>query len=42
MHPVLLTIPLPNWSVPLSPALAVVALIGVAVALFAWRHKPLT
>jgi phosphatidylglycerol:prolipoprotein diacylglycerol transferase len=39
MHPVLLTIPLPNWSIPLSPALVVVAVAGAAVGLFAWRAK---
>jgi phosphatidylglycerol:prolipoprotein diacylglycerol transferase len=39
MHPVLLTLPLPHWSIPLSPALVVVAIAGAAVALFAWRAR---
>ena len=39
MHPVLLRVPLPSWSVPLAPALLVVAAIGAVVALVGWRGK---
>jgi phosphatidylglycerol---prolipoprotein diacylglyceryl transferase len=39
MHPVLLRVPLPAWSIPLSPALLVVAAIGAVVALVGWRGK---
>jgi phosphatidylglycerol:prolipoprotein diacylglycerol transferase len=39
MHPVLLEIPLPSWSVPLAPALALVAAVGAAVAFVGWRAK---
>jgi phosphatidylglycerol:prolipoprotein diacylglycerol transferase len=39
MYPILLSIPLPNWSVPLMPALLAVAGVGAVVALFGWRAK---
>jgi phosphatidylglycerol:prolipoprotein diacylglycerol transferase len=39
MYPVLLTIPLPHWSIPLAPALLAVAAVGAVVALFGWRAR---
>jgi phosphatidylglycerol:prolipoprotein diacylglycerol transferase len=41
MHPVLFKIPLPAWSVPLGPALFVLAALGAALALFGQRKGAL-
>ncbi|HEY4103426.1 MAG TPA: prolipoprotein diacylglyceryl transferase family protein [Polyangiaceae bacterium] len=41
MHPVLFEIPLPAWSIPLGPALFIVALFGAALAVFGQRKGAL-
>jgi len=41
MHPVLFSIPLPAWRVPLGPASLVIALIGVALAILGRRTRAL-
>ena len=39
MHPVLFQLPLPSWTVPLFPALLVLAGFGVLLAVFGWRKR---
>ncbi len=39
MHPILFRVPLPSWTVPLFPALLVLALLGAALAVFGWRKR---
>lgn len=39
MHPVLFSVPLPHWTIPLTPALLVIAALGAVLALFGWRNK---
>ncbi len=39
MHPVLFRIPLPDWSVPLFPALLTIAALGAALAAFGQSRK---
>src|ERR1700742_4294670 len=41
MHPVLFEIPLPAWSIPLGPALFVLALFGAVLAVFGQRKGAL-
>jgi phosphatidylglycerol:prolipoprotein diacylglycerol transferase len=41
MHPVLFSVPLPHWTIPLTPALLLIAGLGSVVALFGWRKKTL-
>ncbi|MEZ4222449.1 MAG: prolipoprotein diacylglyceryl transferase [Polyangiaceae bacterium] len=39
MHPILFSIPLPGWTIPLFPALLVLAALGVVLALFGYRKR---
>jgi len=39
MHPVLFRLPLPAWTIPLFPALLVLAALGALLALFGWRKR---
>lgn len=39
MHPVLFRLPLPAWTVPLFPALLVLAALGAVLAVFGYRKK---
>jgi phosphatidylglycerol:prolipoprotein diacylglycerol transferase len=39
MHPILFSIPLPGWTIPLFPALLSLAAIGVLLALFGYRKR---
>jgi phosphatidylglycerol---prolipoprotein diacylglyceryl transferase len=39
MYPVLWRLPLPAWALPLSPALVVLAGVGVLLVLLGWRYR---
>lgn len=39
MHPVLFRLPLPAWTIPLFPALLVLAVLGVLLAIFGQRKR---
>jgi phosphatidylglycerol:prolipoprotein diacylglycerol transferase len=39
MYPVLWRLPLPTWALPLSPALVVLAGVGVLLVLLGWRYR---
>jgi len=39
MHPVLFQLPLPGWTIPLFPALLVIAVLGALLTLFGWRKR---
>ncbi len=39
MHPILFTLPLPTWELPLLPALVALALVGLCIAGYAEWHK---
>jgi phosphatidylglycerol:prolipoprotein diacylglycerol transferase len=39
MHPILIRIPLPDWAIPLFPALLVLAVLAVLLAVYGWRKR---
>ena len=39
MHPILFSIPLPGWTIPLFPALLALAAVGVLLGLFGYRKR---